>query len=304
MPNKPTEIRYAKMVVPQGVGDIVWCYQLLKPHADRITFQVIDTPGTPRTINRRAELTIGALPGVTLEYVPFPDDAPRDWITQPFPFVPALAKARKGETISWCCNGWLEASVPLEKIDPTTAVAWDLGVIPKPAHGLTAGKYLAVYVSGDAVRHRTLGEKVWSEDEWVRFVDRVAYRHGVGTRVPVVLLGSSFDYPVTASIADQLRRKGFKVTTETDVPLAELFWILHNAASFLGYQSGLNVFAEAAGCPHQAIVYFPRLTGLLDNWVRPDRRKPSVFQYFYFNEDCDHVANRIWSDALHQAGRR
>lgn len=282
------------VTVPQGLGDIWWVYTRLAPYKESITFRVIDPNDAPRSIVRRAESTIGALRYVEkLEYVYYRHGRDDGWLYEKRPLKPLIEAARTPQGTAWCANPWLEAGVPLEEIEPDEPVFWDLPVPRQPVPKLFPGSFLVAYASGDSVRHRTICEKVWPPEAWASVVERVCYNHGVGTSVPVVVLGSDFDWPVTALISEELRNKGFRVASMSDVPLNQIAWLMENAAGFVGYQSGLSILAEAAGVPAQAIVYFPRIARMGDAWVRPERRGTTAIQCFDFSQDPITVADRV-----------
>lgn len=280
----------ARMLVPQGVGDVFWIWRKLYPYYDEIRFTVIDTGDLPRPVARRAEPTIRSLPKVTsVDYErvkPWPD-----WVSRKVPLAALLPEIDAGRRPAWAVNPWLESGIPLEAVDPKLEVAWDVPLPVRPIKELADPKCLAVYLSGDTVRHGD-HERPWSIDQWVQFVDRVCYFNGVGTSVPVVLIGAAFDYPVTARTADELNRRGFRTTVLNDLELGELVWLFANAKVFLGYQSGLNVVCDAAG-GRQCMLYYPRYVPVGATWVHPARRTPEHFTYHSFAAHPEAVARTV-----------
>jgi hypothetical protein len=281
------------LTVPQGIGDIVWVWQKAAglPGVDSIAFRVIETEGAPTITSRRADAVIRQLPMVAdVDYLAV-DRYPR-WTAALTQMAEVLPDAAAGRHPGWAANPWLENGFNLEVIDPTLPVRWDLGVEPRPVDGLTAGRYLALYVSGDTARHATLYEAIWPVEKWATLADRVCYNAGVGTTLPVVLVGAAYDYPILQAVGDLLRKKNFKTALAVELPLPELLWLLGRSWGFVGYQSGLSVLAAAVGA-HQHIVYFPRLVRLGATWVRPEHRADGRFTYSTFAMPPQEVAGRV-----------
>lgn len=279
-----------ELMVPQGIGDVFWVYRLFSPLCDELVFHIIDTdPHQSRPVVHRAAPFISALPKVSK--VHFYRTSWPDWISERRTTSGVLPALRRGERVGFSANTWLEGGVPLERIDPAHPVDWSVVWPSTPVAGLERNGYLAVYVSGDAARHKNLGEKVWPPEAWARAVDRVCYCGGVGTGLPVVLIGALFDLPVLNTVADDLRLAGFTVRVETGLSPPEVFWFLGNARLFVGYQSGLNAIADAAGA-RQLMIYFPRIQRMADSWVIPRHRLDGSFRFATFDDTADDVGRR------------
>lgn len=298
---KGDSVGRVRLMVPQGIGDVFWVWQKLRhvPGVEEIEFVVYRVAGAGHElIVRRAEAVIGALPKVAaVHYYAVPGAPP--WVAECRPLTQVLPAAAAAGPVSdgwngpgWAANAWLESGINLERIDPSLPVSWDTGVTAEPVAGVEPGRYLVVYASGDTARNATLAERVWPAEGWARLADRVCYGAGVGTDLPVVLVGAAFDYPVLGAVADGLARRGFKTGILVDLPLPRLLGLFANAWGFLGYQSGLNILAATVGA-RQHIVYFPRIGRMGATWVRPEHRADGRFTWSTFDTDPDETAARI-----------
>lgn len=278
------------VTVPQGVGDIWWVHQKLHPHFPSLHYRVLDLGGQVSPIVRRAEPFVRTWPGVAGVSYHAAATLPA-WFHARDPVDRVLAQVAEGRPdVGYSVNGWLEDGVPLEQLD-ARPVARDLPLPQAPLADLTPGRYVLAYASGDTVRHKHLGTRVYTPEQWVRLLDRV-YRHaGLGREYPLVLTGAAFDYPLMGLLATLLRKAGYRSRLACDHAPAAVYWLLANCWGFVGYQSGLNVLADNLGT-RQLMLYFPSLKRMGDTWVHPARRA-THFRWGYFDEDPAAVAERF-----------
>lgn len=282
---------HATVVTPPGVGDAIWVYQKLAPYFDTLTFRMVEYGGGPRALKRRAEGLIRGLSKVSaVEYVV--DDVLRAELATHKPLAAVLTDLRAGKMTTYAVNPALEAGVYLEDIDPGSEVMYDYVPVGARPPGTGDPKtFIVLYVSGDSVRHAHYGEEVWTPDRWVRFVVQLFSKHQLDRhKVGVTLVGAGFDHPVVGYLYTELERRGFGCMAFYDLPMADLTWLFANCRLFAGYQSGLNVVADAVGA-YQTMVYFPQCAPVGATWVKPAHRRDR-FRYDTFAASPEAVASR------------
>lgn len=288
----PGGVRFT-VVVPQGLGDIVWVYQKLAPFCDELLFRMVEFGNGREGIERRSVALIRDLPKVIgIDTVHVTEYPPQMTVRRPVAMV--LDDLRAGVGAALAINPWLENGDPLESIDPSLPVQWDLGVEPVRPDGLP-DKYSVLYVSGDTERHAELCSRVWPVEEWVTLTSLLNANDEIGENV--VLLGASFDRVITDKLGDALGELGFTTITKRDLPLAELLGLFAGAELFVGYQSGLNVLAGAVGA-RQLMIYFPQYGIMSDSWVRPEHRGTGRFTSATFDRTPVEVAELLTDNRL------
>jgi hypothetical protein len=269
--------------VPQGVGDIFWCYQKLKPHADEITFRIAVLDDKCQ-VQRRAENIIRELPGV--RDIQLKKLANRDYtrlISGRFdlPLILQRLGHRSEITIDYSVNHQLDNGVPLEKID-SLPVMYD---IPASLQEYPiSGPFVLMYASGStadaSVRKRL---HLWTPRQWADLANTISNRSGL----PVYFIGAEFD----AAVMREIKMHNPRVGLIIQPPAAQLFWLLKNASAFVGYQSGLSILADNFNT-RQLIVYFHTLRNMRDSWVKPQNRN-DLFRFCYFDDGPEHAAAMV-----------
>ena len=275
----------ATFLVPQGVGDIFWVYQKVSPFFDEVSFVIPVTGKAAANIEERSRDIALSWPGVK-RFSTLKMDRIDDFKVERLADV-LRRDVNPDKVITYGVNGWLEGGYRLEEIDPGRYVNYDVP-LPMITGGLPLRGYLLVYVSGGTLAPTQEG-KLWSIADWVTFIDRLCYAQGIGTSLPVVLTGASYDAPALDVLRKQLTAIGFKVAMAINWEPARLYHLLKHAWLFAGYQSGLSILADNLDV-QQLIVYFPRIRRLADTWVKPRNRVNGLFSWAFMSEDPKLVA--------------
>lgn len=219
--------------VPQGIGDIFWCYQKLCQESLHFVIW----------ITNHSEVSLRSVPFVIswpnvekVSVLKVTSEQYRDALLH-------------GADNFFSCNHLLESGVRLEKIPGPTGdcvTNWNvrLECLPPslPSH------YTCVYVSGSG--------RYWDVNRWCDEISKYP--------APYVMIGASYDYDVQKQIVNRLEiRHHFVDSLPTTV-----YGILSQANFFLGYQSGLGILANHLGVASE-MIYFPYLKGLMYSWNKP-----------------------------------
>lgn len=259
-----------RVTVPPGIGDVFWVHRKLLPHVAGVHCTLATTGGSDSPVERRAQAAVASWPGVlSVSYARVSQAEFDAGLAGPPPLTEVLTGRYRGV---YAVNRPLERGTPLEAIDPGP-VAWDAGLpLALPDVDLPAGRYLLVYVSGDAERHKTMVDRVWSPPEWEHFVRELLARYVTDPRLPVVLVGAEFDRPALMVVRNAVargRRCPIHLRIGPDPPA--LNRLLKDCWAFAAYQSGLSILADHLGA-WQVMLYFPRLRDMGYSWVRPEHR--------------------------------
>jgi hypothetical protein len=290
-PKPPGGVRFTA-VVPQGVGDILWVYQKLAPLCGEILFRVMSFGQLKPEIEGRSFKTIRGLPKVSEIDTIALSHYPKVMIEKRR-LTDMLDDLRAGVGVYYATNPWLEDGIPLEAIDSDLPVQWDLGVTAVRPMGLP-DKYCVLYVSGDTVRHAEMYEKVWNIDEWIELIYLLNESGKIPRGTPIVLVGAKFDSAVIDLLRADLNRIGAPNTVVYDLSLPELLGLFQGCGLFIGYQSGLNMIAAAAGA-RQFCIYFPRIERMGDSWVRPEHRGTDRMRWSNFDMKPKQVVEYVQS---------
>lgn len=255
--------------VPQGVGDIFWCYQKLKPHCEKISFRIA-VVGNSDPIQSRAENIIASLPDVLSVSLTVLNRADYAALINGVFDLSKIQRIRNADeiAINYSVNKKLDNGVRLEDIDQYP-VMYDIDLVKKPSE--FDFKYAAFYVSGSTSNSHTAKKLgLWDAKMWASIIKKI--------KIPVVLIGAKFDKDIMYEIKKLCPEIQIIIQLEPE----RLFSVIGNASFFVGYQSGLNILADNLGVK-QLIVYFDHLEKMKDSWVHPDRRE-THFNYCYFSE--------------------
>ena len=272
-------MRVANVKVPQGLGDIFWCYRKLYNYFDEINLKVYVTSDT-HTIEMRSMKLFDGYPkiGTVKAEVAVPqlvyqlpkkiirlDDILKPDNPNPFEF-------------EYVVNKWMELGNKLEDIDVNYEVAWDIPIPTSPVKDLPS-QYILLYISGDT---RKLGNTVWLLSDWVKLVMEVRKKHDL----PIVLVGAGFDSWVQERIIPLLNMNNIPVQVVTDLSSTELNYVVDKAEWLLGYQSGISILADHFDTK-QLMVYFSGLDKMKDAWVKPKNRNNGTFHYCWFKDPIE-----------------
>lgn len=263
--------------VPQGVGDIFWCYQKVAPYVDCINFEIAYT-GKLTEVSRRAEQFLHTWPQTgTVKMVPVGSKEYKD-IWQSTPDSPYPRKERG----VYAVNAALEAGTRLEDIHDGAKVEWGVPLIMEPVD--LPDKYVCLYVSGNT-KNRTIVRQ-WGIDEWYEFVmtfyDRCPHHE-------LVIIGADFDKPMVDELEYVL--EAFDPHIFVGLEPAKVMTILDKADFFIGYQSGLGILADNLGTP-QLMMYFQHLEKMKYTWCQPGH-KNKVFWADTFDRSTRDVLGKL-----------
>jgi len=268
--------------VPQGVGDIFWCYQKLIPHTKKISFKIVVT-SLDCNIQKRSGQIVASWPGV--ESVEFVQVAFKEHVklySTVYDLDKILAKKSKVIEIDYSLNTLLDDGNALELID-SHPVQYDVE-LPLDAITGMPKEYILFYVSGttnSAAAVKNL--KLWTHQQWADMIRKCIkkYNH------PIYLTGAHFDLETMNAIKRMVPEVNLVVNPE----LSNLNWLLRNAKAFIGYQSGLGVIAENLAVK-QLMIYFPKLPKMRDSWCKPERRK-THFRTVFFTDSVDFAMSQL-----------
>lgn len=287
--------KHITVLVPQGVGDIFWVYQKVKPHCDTISFEIGMIQGLAEdrnVIQRRSESLISYLPDVVSVTTKLLDDAGyHKMFDTVFDLGALLNCGSEGGSlyITYNVNGLLDRGVNLEDID-TLPVQYDIEL--PMVSGKFEDDYILLYVSG-TTRHRNMPHVryLWSVEQWGQLA--VDLMSTFGKRV--ILTGATFDSDVMDGVVSYVSQRGLEIEMVLNPDGPSLFTLIKNSAVFVGYQSGLNILADNLNVK-QVMVYFPEAMIMGSSWVKPSNRDVR-FKYVSFNDDPYIVVHHV-SDLL------
>jgi len=269
------QFKHICATVPQGVGDIFWCYQKLKPHCETISFKIA-VLNSACPVQGRAEKIILDLPGVTeVTLLKLNIKEYEQLIGARYSLDIILNNRADHIQTKYSVNHLLDNGVKLEALD-ALPVLYDVPLPLESMPDLPAG-YAVFYVSGTTANVKAQRDlKLWTYAAWAHLIKKAG--------CPVVLTGSEFD----AEVMRQIKKLCPEVTLVIQPEPAKLFYLLKNAAFFVGYQSGLSVLADNLGAK-SLIVYFDKLPLMQDSWAHPARRE-THFNWCYFSDGIEKAA--------------
>lgn len=262
----------------QGVGDLIWVYQKLAPHCDRLNLNIYCVDKS--VIQTRAKDFMQLLPKIgTITYKVVTSPVYDKLAATPWKLSKELLDSSK--PFPYACNKLLESGVRLENFDKGLDVDWDLPfnvsserVFPK--------KYMVLYVSGSKT------DFTWTPERWARFVARI--HRQFKRKLPVVLLGAEYDRGPLQAIQSLFMQYGIHGELFIGHDPEKAIRILRDAELFIGYQSGLNIIANNYGTK-QIMLYFPFLKAMLNTWCNPGDAEGKIFNAFTFDQDPQKIVN-------------
>ena len=265
--------------VPQGLGDIIWVYRKFSRYFKRINFRVIVQSGSP--IELRSFEWIKLLPKVgTIEPVVVTKEDYSSRIESRATVWEVIKQWKTtGIPQDYSCNTWLDAGKPLDSLC-IGAVDWNFrfkGIEPYPTTD-----HIALAVSGSTGKTGA----TWTIDQWKTFVDLMYSRFQLSN--PLLLLGADFDREAVDELASKLKASGYDVSTMIGQSPGKVIGAIQAAEYFVGYQSGLNVVADALDKP-QTIVYFDWLRPMARSWVKPSNH--ARFHFGCFSDGPEAIVN-------------
>ena len=272
-------MRIANVNVPQGLGDIWWCYQKLFDYFDEINLNIL--LNNPKSeIELRCQNLFQPLDKINKVTM---KQASRLQIHNLCKSVIRLDDVfKKGQPdvaeFDYICNRWLELGNPLETLDANYHVNWEIPVPTQEIETFGGSPYIILYVSGDT---RKLGKIVWSPEEWVQFITQ--FRQKLGVEWPVLMIGAGFDQWAISSVTKLMTAGGIPHKVILDLDIREICYVIKNAEYYIGYQSGLNILANHMDTK-QLIVYFNSLSHMKDTWAKPQHRTNGVFNHVQFKD--------------------
>jgi ADP-heptose:LPS heptosyltransferase len=247
----------------QGLGDIYWVYQKFEPYFKKINIEicVLDFD----IVSRRSEDWLKLFPHVqhvgyhlvtSEEYQKLASSKPlmKDVFTQ---------WDAGANVVDYCPNTWLEQGTRIEDIDEFD-VQIDVPIAVEP-FDLPFSEYVTLYVSGSTKAHGAVIQGAWSVDEWVAFVEELYSRYSI--ELPLIIIGAEFDREVMLEVKQRFAHRKTHMFVQS--PPAKVMHVLANTTLFIGYQSGLNIMADALDRP-QIMLNFNYLEPMCYTWCRKE----------------------------------
>lgn len=256
--------------VVQGVGDLYWVWQKLVRHVDVMNFNILTT--SDAQLQTRAIDFMRLLPKVGRISTKRVSQNEYDNVCRLRVPVGGIVELRCSQ---YSVNNYLENGIRLEAIDPAYEVEWT------PGFRITAPPAIRsniLYVSGSKPDH----SDVWTPKQWAYLYSRLSDE-------PVILLGAPYDEWVLLQVATELDKLKIKSRVQTNYSPEDTIRHIRDAKLFVGYQSGLNIIADAYDVP-QVMVYFPHLRPMLNTWCKPGHAG-KLFKAFTFDQSPEEVAN-------------
>lgn len=258
--------------VVQGVGDLYWVWQKLVHHVPVLNLNILTTGDSE--VQVRAVEFMKLLPKVKRVTV--------KRVHQDIYNRVCVSRRQVKEVTDvggeYAVNRPLEEGIRLEDIDPGVSVEWTPG-FKIPTSQLW--RHSILYVSGSKPGHT----EVWSAAQWAELYA------GLKLPGPHLLLGAPYDRHALLEVQAQLARRGIRAEIGTDNGPEASIRLIRDANFFVGYQSGLNIIADAYDVP-QVMVYFPHLKPMLYTWCKPGHAG-RLFKAFTFDQTPDEVLHEL-----------
>ena len=275
--------------VCQGVGDIFWVYQKFAPHFDEINFNVCRIIGLEHEkLQNRSAPFLKLLPKVNK--VGNRDVNHWGYIklaSKTFKMEDSIAEAESNGRAYYSCNKPLEQKIRLADIDPDYEIEETVDIyseqfdVPK--------EYVCLYVSGNTWIDRCKPE-VWTVEQWAELV--VGYYEKFSLKLPLVIVGASYDEDVLTSVMARLAEAGLPSLVYIDLPPANLMHVIKNANHFLDYASGLGILADNLDV-RQVMMYPKSIEGLLYSWCKKRNMESGIYKAFLFEESPTDVLEKL-----------
>lgn len=269
--------KIGKVIVPQGIGDIIWAYRKLAPHYDALEIDIAYFKNEiQQDIQRRSENIIKLLPKVTtVKMRNVTKEHYNELAHNDYPLSNLLNNI-KDVHMDYSVNGLLDRGVNLEDLDEHP-VEWEFSIATEPLP--IDCKYILMYISGSTEKRSQAPnlKHVYTVEEWAKLAK--AYKQKFPEH-RLFLIGATFDRNIMGQVASLVENCELIVQPEPK----KLMWLLDNAEFFLGYQSGLNILADHFDTP-QLMFYFDVIKDMKDAWVKPKNK--DSFKYCYFSDGIE-----------------
>ena len=275
--------RFAKLIVPQGIGDIFWIYQKLYPYVDELELSIVQVGSARADVQKRSENIFKSFPKVVK--VSFTEMAAQEsvkffsskmYIGE---IVEQIKKTGKYEG-KYIVNRWLEEGTRLEDIDPEYPPEFSIKLPMRRFELYDKDTFVILYVSGDSDRHPDPAFGIWGSQQWIELMNQ-AYEELNLYKKRLLIIGAKFDEELAYKLAAELDpriNRNVVITT----PLDQLNYLFANAYHFFGYQSGLNVLCDNVD-GKQTMIYFNTLPSMDDSWVKLENRGTKFVSCLFSN---------------------
>lgn len=268
----------------QGIGDIFWVYQKLAPYCDKIHLRILAV-GHDK-VQKRAEPWVKLFPKISKVDYRIVTSKHYDRVAHgTYPFKQVLRSIASDQRFEYCCNRPMELGTRLDQIDQGYKVEWSVPLQINEAN-LVPPRYLCVFISG-STRNRGPNLQLWSTAQWFSLLI-LAFQK---MRLPIVLIGASYDQDIIAPLASELIQVGIHVSQIIDGSPKDVLGVIKGSDLFIGYQSGLNILADNMKC-QQLMLYFPFLKPMLYTWCQPGHEASGLFKADTFESSPIEVFDR------------
>lgn len=288
-------MREITLNVPQGIGDVFWCYQKFSPFFDKINWNVcVISNSVGMNVQQRTAGWTDLLPksGDT-NFITVSDKRYHDVAQLHYHAADIIKKPMPGP-FDFSCNKLLEEGVRLEAIDPGLPLELDVPVRDAYAP-LPYIDYIVLYVSGCRHPH------VWQPHQWIDLVRNIYQRYKWS--FPIVLIGANYDRENVADIDKRLTNAGFPHVMYIDSYPANVTYIIKNARFFIGFQSGLSILADNYNVP-QLMMYLEILKPVLWAWPKKQNIERGVYNASLFSKSPTEVANSLNTIDIKASGHK
>ena len=256
--------RDVTLVVPQGIGDIFWCYQKLAPYFHEIKFRVPTSSMWSKDIQLRSAAWVQLFPKCTgVDFI----NQPYNPNAEPMRVTDLLAEYDKGKReFEYAVNAPLERGVRLEEIDADSLIEWRVPVrlSRNPLRQPPSEPYIVIYLSGNTADAVSKG--IWTVNDWVNFVTKFWVERNL--RYPAVVIGAEYDRAIVEVLAKMIRKNGIREAVWIGADPENVLDLIQGARFFMGYQSGMGIMADNLGVP-SLMMYFDWLDKMKYSWCQP-----------------------------------
>jgi hypothetical protein len=259
-----------KVIVPSGIGDILWVLQKLGTTGEKFHFMIPD--GSPQ----RGHQILDLMPHVAAsrEYISgysysriYKENVIRmyqQWkmISLYDEFALSanhhLERGRRIEDLILDLPTHFQVNVKTSADDRNAAEAFLAGVQP-------VGIYTSAY--GNARHSHYNG---WGDHEWHRFTTRLFKE--LGSKHTFIVIGAPYDSDLCELVMHNMEASGVPHKALIGYPLGVVVEVLKRLRYFVGFPSGLSILNELLG-KDGTMFYGPRIGGIMRGWAHPERLK-------------------------------
>lgn len=250
------------VVVPSGIGDILWILAKLQ-HVGRFSFIVPDAGP------HRADSLLSLLPHLAQSIRYEPEWTYRKILVQnDARHGRAWSELSSKPKIVLSANEHLEGGKRLEMFLPDLPYAYvdDFRTTAADRNYaervLSQGMTIGIYTSSLSNSHAHGG---WELDQWLYFCARLGL-----LRPNFVLIGAEYDRTLTIPLASALAQLGFACKEVVGRPLGSVIEVLRGLTYFVGFPSGLSVIREMLRQDGLMFYGFSQ-SGIIGAWAEPER---------------------------------